>query len=219
MSLNVVCFFPRASFRTFITLLKVNWFLDILLYHKPLILDRCPVSGSLVGVPRWLPMDDFDALGSALQVRQHMCSYLPLVHQLLKGFDFAFWCFLSDDKAKMGCITSTCKRAEQAFPLSNTGARVSHWTLQLPQIFSLLSRLRNPLGTYLGVRIGSSPPLDKVALSALFRLSFQSPPPFLLFGLRPRTTASRWLRTIFQLRTIFYPGPGRCRNSRSSTKP
>jgi hypothetical protein len=54
---------------TFITLLKVNWFLGILLSHKHFLLDRCPVSGSLVGVSRWLPMDGFSALGSALQAR------------------------------------------------------------------------------------------------------------------------------------------------------
>jgi hypothetical protein len=45
---------------TFMTLLKGNLFLAILLSHKPLLLNRCPVSGSLVGVPRWLPMDGFD---------------------------------------------------------------------------------------------------------------------------------------------------------------
>jgi hypothetical protein len=37
-------------------------------------------------------MDGFDALGSALQARKKMFSYLPLVHELLKVFDFAFWC-------------------------------------------------------------------------------------------------------------------------------
>jgi hypothetical protein len=36
---------------TFNTLLKDNWFLGILLSHKPFLLDRCPVSVSLVGVP------------------------------------------------------------------------------------------------------------------------------------------------------------------------
>jgi hypothetical protein len=55
---------------------------------------------------------------------------------------------LSDDQAKIGCITSTCKRAEQDFPLSNMGVQVSHWTLQPPQIFPVLSRL----GTYLGMK-------------------------------------------------------------------
>jgi hypothetical protein len=77
---------------TFVTLLKGNWFMGILISHQPLLLDRCPVSGSLVGVTRWFPMDGVDALGSALQARKQMCSYLPLVHELLKGFDFAFWC-------------------------------------------------------------------------------------------------------------------------------
>jgi hypothetical protein len=157
----------------FITLLKCNWFLGILLSQKPFLLYRCPVSGSLVGVPRWLPVDGFEVLHSALQVRTQMCSYLPLVHELLQIYDLTFWCFgtvlrnhsLSDDKAKMGCITSTCKRAGQAFPLSNLGAQISHWTFQPPPIFHLLSRLRTPLGRYLG-GIGSSPLLAKVAFSA-----------------------------------------------------
>jgi hypothetical protein len=78
---------------TFVTLLKGNWFLGILLSHKRLLLDRCPVSGSLVGVPRWLPVDGFEALHSALQARKLRCSYLPLVHELLQRFDLAFWCF------------------------------------------------------------------------------------------------------------------------------
>jgi hypothetical protein len=77
---------------TFVTLLKGNWFLGILLSQKTLLLDRCPISGSLVGITRWLTMDGFDALGSALQERKNMCSHLPLVHELLKEFDLAFWC-------------------------------------------------------------------------------------------------------------------------------
>jgi hypothetical protein len=44
----------------FVTLLKGKWFLGILLSLKPFLLDRCPVSGSLVGIPRWLPVDGFD---------------------------------------------------------------------------------------------------------------------------------------------------------------
>jgi hypothetical protein len=47
---------------TFVTLLKVNWFLGILLSHKPLLLERCPVSGSLLGITRWLPVDGFEVL-------------------------------------------------------------------------------------------------------------------------------------------------------------
>jgi hypothetical protein len=47
---------------TFVTLLKGNWLMGILLPHKPFLLDRCPVSGSLVGIPRWLPVDGFEVL-------------------------------------------------------------------------------------------------------------------------------------------------------------
>jgi hypothetical protein len=47
---------------SFVTLLKGNWFLGILLSHKPFPLDRCTVSGSLVGIPRWLPVDGFEVL-------------------------------------------------------------------------------------------------------------------------------------------------------------
>jgi hypothetical protein len=46
----------------FVTILKVNLFLGILLSHKPFLLDRCPVSGSLVDIPRWLPVDGFEVL-------------------------------------------------------------------------------------------------------------------------------------------------------------
>jgi hypothetical protein len=60
----------RTNEVTFVTLLKGNWFLGILLSHKPFLLDRCLVSGSLVGVPRWWPMDGVGALGSALQARK-----------------------------------------------------------------------------------------------------------------------------------------------------
>jgi hypothetical protein len=77
---------------TFVTLLKGNWFLGIFFSHKPLLLDRCPVSGPLLGVSRWLPMDGFGALGSALQGKKQMCSCLPLVHGQIKGFYFASWC-------------------------------------------------------------------------------------------------------------------------------
>jgi hypothetical protein len=100
MPLNMVCFFLGHPYMdafgtdevTFVTLLKGNWFLGILLSHKPFILDRCPVSGSLVGAPRCLPMDGVDALISDFQAIKQMCSYIHLVHELFKGFDFAFWC-------------------------------------------------------------------------------------------------------------------------------
>jgi hypothetical protein len=61
---------------TFITLLKGNWFLGNFIFHKLLSLYRCPVSGSLVGASRWLPIDGFGAFGSALQARQQICYYL-----------------------------------------------------------------------------------------------------------------------------------------------
>jgi hypothetical protein len=102
MPLDVVCFLFLRHTQvndfgtdevTFITLLKCHWFLGILLSHKPFLLDRCPVSGSLVGIPRWLPVDGLRYFDSALQARKHMCSYLSLVHESLKRFDFAFWCF------------------------------------------------------------------------------------------------------------------------------
>jgi hypothetical protein len=136
---------------TFVAFLKGNWFLGILLSHKLLSLDICPVSGFLMGVSRWLPMDGFSALGSALQAIKQMCSYLSLVHVLIKGTSWCWYCAwkphsLSNDQAKSGCITSTCNRAEQAFPLSNLGAQVFPWSLPPPQIFCLLSRLRTPLG-------------------------------------------------------------------------
>jgi hypothetical protein len=47
---------------TFVTLLKGNWFLGILLSHKPFLLYRCPVSGSLVGLPagcQWMVLRHF----------------------------------------------------------------------------------------------------------------------------------------------------------------
>jgi hypothetical protein len=53
---------------------------------------------------------------------------------------------LSDEQANIRCITSTCKRAEQAFPLSSLGVQLFHWTLHPPQIFPVLSGLWNPHG-------------------------------------------------------------------------
>jgi hypothetical protein len=129
---------------TFVTLLKGNCFMG----HKPLILDRCPVAGYLVGVPRWLPMDGFGELGSALKARKQISKDLI---SLVGVWDYAQKPHsLSNDQAKMGCITSTCKRAEQVFPLSNRGAWVFPWSLQPPQSFRLLSRLRTHLGRYMG---------------------------------------------------------------------
>jgi hypothetical protein len=76
---------------TFIILLKFNWFLGHLLFQKLLSLDSCPISGSLVGVSHWLPIDGFGALGSALEAIKQIRSYLLLVHVLLKLFYFNSW--------------------------------------------------------------------------------------------------------------------------------
>jgi hypothetical protein len=93
LSSGITRWMPLELIRvTFINLLKGNWFLGRFIFHKILSLDRCPVSGTLVGVSRWLPIDGFGALGSALQARKQMCSYLPLVHVLLKVFYFTSWC-------------------------------------------------------------------------------------------------------------------------------
>jgi hypothetical protein len=71
----------------FITLLKCNWFLGCLLFQKLLLLERCPVSASLVCVSHWLPIDGHGALVSARKARKHMmCAYLSLLHLLLKIF-------------------------------------------------------------------------------------------------------------------------------------
>jgi hypothetical protein len=78
---------------TFITLLKGNWFLGILLSDKPFLLERCSVSGSLVGIPagcQWMVLRHFN---SDLQARKNMCSYLSLVHEVLQRFYLASSCF------------------------------------------------------------------------------------------------------------------------------
>jgi hypothetical protein len=55
-------FFISSGILRFFNLLKGNWFLGILLSHKPFLLDRCPVSGYLVGIPRWLSVGGFEVL-------------------------------------------------------------------------------------------------------------------------------------------------------------
>jgi hypothetical protein len=87
-----------------------------------------------------------------------MCCYLSLVHELLKRFDLASWCFgtvLRNFTAYQmmrliwGASQVPAKRTEQAFPLSNLGAQISHWTFPRPQ--DLLSSIQttDPLGIYL----------------------------------------------------------------------
>jgi hypothetical protein len=138
---------------TFVTLLKGNWFLGILLYHKPFLFDRCPVSGSLVGILtgyQWMVLRHFN---SALRARKQVCSYLSLVHEVIKIFDLASWCFgtvlrnlttYQMRRLRWGASQVPAKRAEQAFSLPNLGAQVSHWTFPAPKIFRLISRLWTP---------------------------------------------------------------------------
>jgi hypothetical protein len=38
-------------------------------------------------------VDGFEVLHSALQAGKQMCSYLPLIHELLQRFDLTFWYF------------------------------------------------------------------------------------------------------------------------------
>jgi hypothetical protein len=123
---------------TFVNILKCNLFLGILISHKPFLLDRCPVSGSLVGITRWLPVDGFEALQQCSPGKK---KYLSLVHELLKIFDLASWCFgtvprnLTSYQMMMlrwGISQVPAKRAEQAFPLSNLGAQISHWAFIAP---------------------------------------------------------------------------------------
>jgi hypothetical protein len=160
---------------TFITLLKGNWFLGILISHKPFLLDRCPVSGSLVGIPRWLPVDGFEALHSALQARKQIRSYLSLVHESLQRFDLAFWCFgmlLRNLTAyqmimlKWGASQVPVNARNRSSPYPILGLKSLIGPFQPRLIFLLLPRLRTTLGRYLGGHIGNSPLLAKVLLSA-----------------------------------------------------
>jgi hypothetical protein len=78
---------------TFVTLLKGNWFLGILLSHKTFLLDRCPVSGSWVVIPPWLPVDGFEVLKQCSPGKK-IDVFLPISGtRVLKIFDLASWCF------------------------------------------------------------------------------------------------------------------------------
>jgi hypothetical protein len=133
---------------TFITLLKGNWFLGHLLLHKLLSLDRCPVSGSLVGVSRWLPMDGVGALGSVLQARKQMCSYLllPLVRTcstpriwfrllVLELCSENSHSLSKDQAGQNGVHHKYLQPHETVLPL----IQCFPWSLQPPQIFRLVS--------------------------------------------------------------------------------
>jgi hypothetical protein len=160
---------------TFVTLLKGNWFLGILLSHKPFLLDRCPVSGSRWVFPadcQWMVLR---YLRSAIQARKQRCSYLSLVHDSLKRFDLDFWCFgmvlrnltaYQMIRLRWGASQVPVDARNRSSPYPICGLKSLIGPFQPPHIFRLLSRLRTPLGRYLGGgQIDSSPLLAKVALS------------------------------------------------------
>jgi hypothetical protein len=159
----------------FFTLLKGNWLLGILLSHKPFLMDRCPISGSLVDTPPGCQWMVLRYLHSALQARKQMCSYLSLVHESLQSFDLTFWCFgmvlrnltaYQMIRLRSGASQVPVKARNRSSPYPIWGLKSLIGPFQPPQIFRLLSILRTPLGRYLGGGLGSSPLLAKVALSA-----------------------------------------------------
>jgi hypothetical protein len=92
---------------------------------------------------------------SDLQARTQMCSYLSLVHESLKRFNLDFWCFgtvlrnltaYQMMRLRGGASQVPAKRAEQAFPLSNLGDRISHWTFPAPQDISSYIHTTDPPG-------------------------------------------------------------------------
>jgi hypothetical protein len=140
---------------TFITLLKGNWFLGILLSHKPFLLDRCLVSGSLVGIPRWVPVDGFEALHSTLQARKQMCSYLSLAHESLLRCDLAFWCFgtvlrnltaYHIIRLRWGASQVPVNAQNRSSPYPIWGAQNSHWTFPASPDLSSSIQTTDPPG-------------------------------------------------------------------------
>jgi hypothetical protein len=116
-------------------------------------------------------------LHSVLQARKHIYSYLSLVHESLKRFDLACWCFgtvLNNLTAyqmirlRWGASEVPVNARNRSSPYPIWGLKSLIGPFQPPQIFRLLSRLQTPLVRYLGGagRVGSSPLLAKVALSA-----------------------------------------------------
>jgi hypothetical protein len=104
---------------------------------------------------QWMVLRYFN---SALQARKQVCSYLSLVHEVLKRFDLASWCFgtvlrnltsYQMMRLRWGASQVPAKHAEQAFPLPNMGAQISHWTFSAPQDFSSSIQTTDPLGRYL----------------------------------------------------------------------
>jgi hypothetical protein len=134
----------------FLTLLKGKWFMDCLLFHKLLLLDRCPVSVSLVGFSHWLTIDGYGALVSDPRARKHMCSYLSLVHFLFSRFVIHLLMSgvcsktihgLSEDHATQEVCATPDKRMILSFLLSNLGDQVFSWSLQPPHNIRSTSRL------------------------------------------------------------------------------
>jgi hypothetical protein len=109
----------------------------------------------LGGYSRWLPVDGLRHFISDLQARKQVCYYLSLVHEGLKRFDLASWCFgtvlrnltsYQMMRIRWGASQVPAKRAEQAFPLPNLGAQVSHWTFPTPQDLSSSIQKTDPPG-------------------------------------------------------------------------
>jgi hypothetical protein len=95
---------------------------------------------------------------SALQARKQVCSYVSLVHEVLKRFDLASWCFgmvlrnltaYQMMRLRWGASQVPAKRAEQAFPLPNLGAQISHWTFPAPQDLLSSIQTKESLGIYM----------------------------------------------------------------------
>jgi hypothetical protein len=160
--------------------------------------------------------------------RQEIRCVLTYLWYMSHSKDFmAFWCFWTVLRNLTAYQMIGLRWGASQVPV-NARNRSSHypiWGLKsligpssLPRSFVLYPDYEPP-GQTPGGWIGSSPLLFLPKFHCQPNLGYPSSPPFLLFGLRSRTPASRWLRTIFQLCTIFYPVPGRCRKSRSSTQP
>jgi hypothetical protein len=146
--------------------------------HFPQTLPIGQMSGIWLpgGCSCWLPADGFEALHSALQARKQMCSYLSLVHESLQRFDLAVWCFgmLLINLTAYNMISLRWVASEVTVTLRNMSSPYPIWGLK-----SLIgpSSLHRSFVFYLdynppwvdiwgGGRIGSSPLLAKVSLSA-----------------------------------------------------
>jgi hypothetical protein len=98
-----------------------------------------------------------------------------LLHESLKKIDLASWCFgtvlinlttFQMIRLTWGTSQVPANARNRSSPYPIWGLKYIIGPFQPPQISCLLSRLRTPLGRYLGGQIGISPLLAKVALSA-----------------------------------------------------